>query len=115
MPQLRFALLSTYPMKPLVTLVLLAAATLHAQVPQIINYQGRIAVGYDADLTVVDLKRQETITDRWIESRCGWTPYDGVRVQGWPVGTFVRGRRVMWQGEIGGPAQGEPVRFVEGG
>ena len=79
-----------------------------------IRGKGRIAVGYDADLTVVDLKRRETITDRWIESRVGWTPYDGVRVTGWPVGTFVRGRRVMWQGEILGPAAGEAVGFYEG-
>jgi dihydroorotase len=75
--------------------------------------KGRIAVGYDADLTVVDLKRRETIANAWIESRCGWTPYDGVTVQGWPAGTFVRGRRVMWEGEILGPAGGEPVRFLE--
>jgi dihydroorotase len=79
-----------------------------------IRGKGRIAVGYDADLTVVDLKRRETITDAWIQSRCGWTPYDGVSVEGWPVGTFVRGRRVMWQGEIAGPAHGEPVRFLDG-
>jgi dihydroorotase len=78
-----------------------------------IRGKGRIAAGWDADLTVVDLKRRETITDGWIESRCGWTPYDGVTVLGWPVGTFVRGRRVMWQGEIAGPAHGEPVRFLE--
>jgi dihydroorotase len=76
--------------------------------------KGRIAVGYDADLTIVDLKRRETITNGWIASRCGWTPYDGVAVQGWPVGTFVRGRRVMWEGEIAGPAHGAPVRFHEG-
>lgn len=76
--------------------------------------KGRIAVGYDADLTIVDLKRRETITNGWIESRAGWTPYDGVTVTGWPVGTFVRGRRVMWQGEILGPADGAPVRFLEG-
>jgi dihydroorotase len=76
--------------------------------------KGRIAVGYDADLTVVDLQHQQTITNAWIESRCGWTPYDGVNVQGWPVGTFVRGRRVMWEGEIAGPAHGEPVRFYGG-
>jgi dihydroorotase len=79
-----------------------------------IRGKGRIAVGWDADLTVVDLKRRETITNAWIASRCGWTPYDGVSVQGWPVGTFVRGRRVMWEGEILGPAGGEPVRFLEG-
>jgi dihydroorotase len=76
-----------------------------------IRGKGRIAVGYDADLTIVDLKRRETITNARIQSRCGWTPYDGVTVQGWPVGTFVRGRRVMWDGEILGRAQGQPVRF----
>lgn len=79
-----------------------------------IRGKGRIAVGYDADLTVVDLKRRETIRNEWIESRCGWTPYDGVSVNGWPVGTFVRGRKAMWQGEIIGPARGEPVVFLEG-
>jgi len=79
-----------------------------------IRGKGRLAVGYDADLTIVDLKRRETITDAWIQSRCGWTPYDGVTVQGWPVGTFVRGRRVMWDGAILGDARGEPVRFLEG-
>ena len=46
--------------------------------------KGRIAVGYDADLTIVDLKRRETITDGWVRSRAGWTPYDGVTVTGWP-------------------------------
>ena len=73
--------------------------------------KGRIAAGYDADFTVVDLKRHETITNAWIASRVGWTPYDGVTVTGWPVGTFVRGRKVMWQGELVTPAQGEAVRF----
>ena len=77
--------------------------------------KGRIAVGYDADLTIVDMKRRETITNKWIASRCGWTPYDGVEVMGWPVGTFVRGRKVMWEGEILGAANGEPVRFLEAG
>ena len=75
--------------------------------------KGRIAAGYDADFTVVDLKRSETITNDWVASRAGWTPYDGVRVTGWPVGTFVRGRRVMWQGELVTPSLGEPVRFLE--
>ena len=74
--------------------------------------KGRIAVGYDADLTIVDLNKHATITNSWIASRCGWTPYDGVTVQGWPVGTMVRGRRVMWEGEIAGPAHGQPVRFA---
>ncbi|MGU3541147.1 dihydroorotase [Methylobacterium sp. A54F] len=75
--------------------------------------KGRLAVGYDADVTVVDLKRRETIRNAWIASKCGWTPYDGVSVTGWPVGTLVRGRRVMWQGALTGPGAGEAVRFLE--
>jgi dihydroorotase len=75
--------------------------------------KGRIMAGYDADLTVVDLKREEIITDKWIASRAAWTPYDGVKVKGWPVGTFVRGQRVMWQGELTTPSKGEPIRFME--
>ncbi|MEM0944794.1 MAG: dihydroorotase, partial [Pseudomonadota bacterium] len=75
--------------------------------------KGRIAVGYDADLTIVDLKRRETITNEWIASRAGWTPYDGVSVQGWPVGTIVRGHKVMWEGALVTPAKGAPIRFME--
>jgi dihydroorotase len=75
--------------------------------------KGRLAAGYDADITIVDLKRRETITNRWIASRSNWTPYDGMHVSGWPVGTLVRGRRVMWQGELIAPSQGEVVGFVE--
>jgi dihydroorotase len=75
--------------------------------------KGRITVGYDADLTIVDLKRRETIRDAWIASRCGWTPYDGLAVTGWPVGTVVRGERVMWEGSLVTPAAGQAVRFVE--
>lgn len=76
--------------------------------------KGRIAVGYDADFTVVDLKRRETITNAWIASKCGWTPYDGVRVTGWPVGAIVRGRLAMWDGALEAPSVGEAVRFEEG-
>ena len=75
--------------------------------------KGRIAVGYDADFTIVDLKRRATITDAGVGSRAGWTPYDGVTVTGWPVGTVVRGQRVMWEGEIVTPGRGEAMRFVE--
>jgi dihydroorotase len=62
---------------------------------------------------VVDLKRRETITNKWVASRAGWTPYDGVTVTGWPIGTFVRGAQVMWQGELTAPSGGEAVRFLE--
>ncbi|AZN99030.1 dihydroorotase [Mesorhizobium sp. M9A.F.Ca.ET.002.03.1.2] len=75
--------------------------------------KGRIAAGYDADFTVVDLKRRETITNAQAGSKAGWTPYDGRQVTGWPVGTVVRGRRVMWEGEIVTPGQGRAVEFSE--
>ena len=75
--------------------------------------KGRIAAGYDADLTVVDLKRQQTISDDWIAARAGWTPYHGTRVTGWPVGTIVRGHKVMWEGSLTKPGCGERVRFLE--
>jgi dihydroorotase len=75
--------------------------------------KGRIMEGYDADFTVVDMSRTETITNKWIESRSQWTPYDGVKVKGWPVGTIIRGRTVMWHGELKAPAHGAPVRFLE--
>lgn len=75
--------------------------------------KGRIAVGYDADFTIVDLKRKATIANQWIASKCGWTPYDGVEVTGWPVGTIIRGKRVMWEGEIVTPGAGAPVLFSE--
>jgi hypothetical protein len=69
--------------------------------------------GYDADFTIVDLKRSETITNQWVASRAAWTAYEGMLVTGWPVGTFIRGRRAMWQGELITPSTGEPVRFLE--
>lgn len=75
--------------------------------------KGRIASGFDADFTIVDLKRRAHISDQWIRSKCGWTPYDGVSVTGWPVGTIVRGHRVMWEGDLVAPARGEAVRFHE--
>ena len=73
--------------------------------------KGRVESGYDADLTLVDLSAERVIEDDWIESKSGWTPYAGRRVTGWPVGTIVRGKRVMWQGEIASQAFGQPVRF----
>jgi dihydroorotase len=76
--------------------------------------KGRIAVGYDADFTIVDLKAPRTIANDWIASKCGWTPYDGTTVTGWPKGTIIRGARVMWEDELTAPARGAPVRFQEG-
>jgi dihydroorotase len=75
--------------------------------------KGRMARGYDGDLTLVDMKRTETITDASMANRSGWTPYDGMQVTGWPVMTVVRGHIAMREGEVLGRDHGRPVRFQE--
>ena len=75
--------------------------------------KGRIAPGYDADFTVVDLKARWIIEEPWLASRAGWSPFVGMDLTGKPVGTFVRGRKVMWEGELAESAHGRPVRFQE--
>jgi len=75
--------------------------------------KGRMAEGYDADLTLVDLNARRTITHDQQASRCGWTPFDGFEARGWPMATIVRGRQVMRDGELLGTAHGRPVRFME--
>ena len=75
--------------------------------------KGRMMEGWDADLTVVDLKAKRTLRHADMKTRSGWTPYDGMEVTGWPVATLIRGRVVMRDDEILGPAAGKPVRFME--
>jgi dihydroorotase len=75
--------------------------------------KGRIAAGYDADLSLVDLGATREITDEWSASRCGWTPYAGMRVTGWPAATIIRGTIVMRDGELARANIGQPVRFLE--
>ncbi len=75
--------------------------------------KGRIAEGFDADLTIVDLKARRTIRHADQASRVGWTPFDGFRAKGWPVATIVRGITVMRDDEIVTHGQGKPVRFGE--
>lgn len=75
--------------------------------------KGRIAVGYDADLTLVDLQATVELRDEAMASRSAWTPFHGVTVRGFPVGTVVRGRVVMRDGEVLGAPSGRPVRFAD--
>jgi dihydroorotase len=75
--------------------------------------KGRLAEGYDADLTIVDLAARRTITHEAMATRSGWTPFDGFEAQGWPIATVIRGRIVMREDEVIAPNAGEPVRFHE--
>jgi dihydroorotase len=74
--------------------------------------KGRIAIGLDADFTIVDMNRTETITNAWIESRCGWTPFDGEKVTGWPVMSLVGGKVLLKDGKLQAQGLGKPVPFV---
>ncbi len=75
--------------------------------------KGRMAEGWDADLTLVDLGAIRTIRHADTASRAGWTPFDGFEAQGWPMATIIRGRVVMRDGEVVAPHIGEPARFLE--
>ncbi|MGH6948524.1 MAG: dihydroorotase [Kiloniellales bacterium] len=73
--------------------------------------KGRIAVGFDADLTLVDLKARREITGAWLASKCGWSPFEGTTVTGWPKATLVGGRVVMQGDEMRGEPAGRPLAF----
>jgi dihydroorotase len=75
--------------------------------------KGRIAVGYDADLALVDLNRRTTITGDWLASKAGFSPFEGREVTGWPVATLLRGEIAARDGELLGRPAGRPVRFLE--
>jgi len=73
--------------------------------------KGRIAAGYDADFTIVDLKAQWSVDEAWLASRAGWSPFTGMTLTGRPIGTVVRGEVAMWDGELAAQATGAPMRF----
>jgi dihydroorotase len=75
--------------------------------------KGRLAAGYDADFTLVDMKRQRSIEESWIVSPCGWTPFAGHRCTGWPVMAILRGAVAMREDEVIGSPRGTGVRFAE--
>ena len=78
-----------------------------------IESKGRIALGYDADFTVVDLKAQRVIQNQWIASRSGWSPYDGLAIKGWPIHTIVRGEIAVRDETLNGKPRGKQIQFLE--
>ncbi|MDA8050262.1 MAG: dihydroorotase [Rhodospirillales bacterium] len=73
--------------------------------------KGRIAAGYDADFTVIDLHRRRRVEEGWLASPCGWSPFTGAVLEGWPVMTIVRGRVVMREDEVLGEPAGRLISF----
>lgn len=76
-----------------------------------IKSKGYIKENYDADLTIVDMKKEVIIKNNWIESKCKWTPFNDFKVKGFPVGTIVNGKIVMENGKIVTKAGGKPLCF----
>ena len=74
---------------------------------------GRLAVGWQADFTLVDLNARWRVEESWLASKCGWSPFTGMAMTGRPVATIIRGRTVMRDGEIPAPAGGRPLAFQE--
>lgn len=73
--------------------------------------KGRIAPGYDADLVLVDLNLEQTIRNDEQETKCRWSPWDGVTLKGWPVRTWVLGRTVYDHGKIDDTIRGGEIQF----
>lgn len=81
-----------------------------ARVWDIVN-KGRIAVGYDADLVLVDLQKTATIRNSEQETKSRWSPWDGETLTGWPVRTWVMGREVFRDGRIDDSVRGSEAVF----
>ncbi len=73
--------------------------------------KGALLVGNDADYTLVDVKKEWTVEGDWLQSRCGWSPFEGMQLTGRPEGTIIRGAVVMRDAELIGAAAGRPIRF----
>jgi dihydroorotase len=73
--------------------------------------KGRVAVGYDADLVLVDLKRRHTIRNEEQLTKCGWSAWDGAKLTGLPVRTWVRGREVFRDGVVNDAVRGAEAQF----
>jgi len=76
-----------------------------------IKNKGYIKEEYDADLTIVDMNKEQVIKNEMIVSKCGWTPFNNYKVKGFPVGTIVNGNLVMSEGKVISKAQGQPMLF----
>ena len=76
-----------------------------------IKNKGYIKEDFDADLTIVDMNKKQTIKDEMIASKCGWTPFNNFNVKGFPVVTIVNGKIVMSEGKVIIEGSGQPLNF----
>lgn len=76
-----------------------------------IKNKGRIQVGFDADFTLIDLKKTQKIENKKMATKVGWTPFDGMSITGWPVATILKGQICMRDGEVLLEKRGQAVEF----
>ena len=76
-----------------------------------IKNKGFIKIGYDADLTIIDLNKINEIKNNWIASKSKWTPYDGIKVKGWPIFTIINGEVAMRNDELISKNHGKEIQF----
>jgi len=77
-------------------------ATNHARMYGLYPKKGTIAVGADADIAIWDPEKELTISQSLMHGGSDYTPYEGIRVKGWPVSTIVRGKFVVRDGQLVG-------------
>lgn len=78
-----------------------------------IKNQAEIKVGNKAHFTVVDLKAKRKIESSWLASKCGWSPFEGLSVTGWPIATIIHGKLVMREDEILSKPIGKKIEFLD--
>ncbi|MFC1687199.1 dihydroorotase [Patescibacteria group bacterium] len=76
-----------------------------------IQNKGKIAEGYDADLTVIDLNKKQKVAQGMLRSKCGWSPYEGQEITGWPIMTFVNGNLIFNNKTINKEYKGKEVIY----
>ena len=81
-----------------------------ARVWDIVN-KGRIEEGYDADLALVDMNLRKQIRNEDQHTKCKWSPWNGVTLQGWAVRTYVMGTEVYREGQLKLDHRGQEAQY----
>ncbi len=76
-----------------------------------IKNKGYIKKDFDADFTIVDMNKTIEIKNEHIESKCGWSPFNGFKFKGTPTATIIAGKIIMQDGKILGHPSGTPLEF----
>jgi len=76
-----------------------------------VRNKGRIQSGFDADIVVLDLSASQPVTQDWLQSKCGWSPWEGTELPGRIAAVWLRGEQKVADGTLIGAPTGQPVEF----